>query len=294
VIQVHGDLTFFYRRAIAPFIIMTAPRKVGRYDVFISHCGEDCKENFADLLRDDLERVGVQCFFDEHSLEVGKVAADEMLKAMEEATYGIVFLSPGFFEREWCVKELETFARRGRIVPVFLGDFAAIQAAAKAAVAKGAWKEFGHFEWSEEGYQLLVRENTKFVGVRLAEKGWWRTCIRRVRDEVLRLLGKVGGGIRISEDELLVGQEEHLKELKRLVGLPQEGVVGTGGTQAAGEVGIVGVKGMGGSARLPWQRSCSTSQTCASGSVGAFVGWRWGRTPMATRSLKSSGKFSGS
>jgi TPR repeat protein len=67
-----------------------------------------------------------------------------------------------------------------------------------------------------------------------------------VRDEVLRLLGKVGGGLRISEDELLVGQEEHLGELKRLLGLPQEGVIGTSGAQAAGEVGIVGVKGMGG------------------------------------------------
>jgi TPR repeat protein/Leucine-rich repeat (LRR) protein len=225
---------------------MTAPHRVGKYDVFISHCGDDCKRDFADLLRDDLERAGVSCFLDEPSLEVGKVAADEMLKAMEEATYGVVILSPGFFEREWCMKELETFARRGRIVPVFLGDFAAIQAAAEAAVAKGAWRGFGHFEWSEEGYQMLVRENTKFVGVRLAEKGWWRTCIRRVRDEVLRLLGKVGGGIRISEDELLVGQEEHLTELKRLLGLPQKGEVGTGGSQAAGEVGIVGVKGMGG------------------------------------------------
>jgi hypothetical protein len=89
-------------------------------------------------------------------------------------------------------------------------------------------------------------ENTKFVGVKLAEEGWWHSCIRRVRDEVLRLLGKVGGGLRISEDELLVGQEDHLGELKRLLGVPQEGVVGTSGTQSAGEVGIVGVKGMGG------------------------------------------------
>jgi TPR repeat protein/Leucine-rich repeat (LRR) protein len=225
---------------------MAAPQKVGKYDVFISHCGDDCKEDFADLVRDDLERAGVLCFLDEPSLEVGKSAAEEMLKAVEEATYGVVIISPDFFEREWCLKELETFVRRGRIVPVFLGDFAAIQAAAEAAVAKGVWRGFGRFEWSEEGYQVLVRDSTKFVGVKLAEKGWWRTCIRRVRDEVLRLLGKVGGGIRISEDELLVGQEEHLRELKRLLGVRQEGVQGTSGVQAAGEVGIVGVKGMGG------------------------------------------------
>jgi hypothetical protein len=130
---------------------------VGKYDVFISHCGKDCKKDFADLLRDDLEGAGVLCFLDEPSLGVGEVAAEEMLKAMEEATYGVVIISPGFFEREWCRKELETFARRGRIVPVFLGNFAAIQAAAEVAVAKGAWRDFGRFEWSEEGYQQLVR-----------------------------------------------------------------------------------------------------------------------------------------
>jgi hypothetical protein len=225
---------------------MAAPRKVGEYDVFISHCGKDCKKRFADLLRDDLERAGVQCFFDEHSLEVGDVAAAEMLKAMEEATYGVVILSPGFWEREWCMQELETFVRRGRIVPVFYGGFQAVRAAAEAAMVERVWRNFKHFEWDEEAFRELVQESTNFTGVRLEEEDWWRTCIRRVRDEVLRLLGKVGGGIRISKDELLVGQEEHLRELKRLLGLPQEGVPGTSVTQAAGEVGIVGVKGMGG------------------------------------------------
>jgi hypothetical protein len=188
----------------------------------------------------------VLCFLDEPSLEVGKVAAEEMLRDMEEATYGVVILSPGVFEREWCMKELETFLRRGRMVPVFLGSFAAIQAAADAAVAKGVWRGFKRFKWDEEAYRGMVQEATKFVGVKLAEEGWWRTCIRRVRNDVLGLLGKVGGGLRISEDELLVGQEEHLRELKRLLGLPQERVPGTSETQAAGEVAIVGVKGMGG------------------------------------------------
>jgi TPR repeat protein/Leucine-rich repeat (LRR) protein len=225
---------------------MTAPHRVGKYDVFISHCGIDCKKDFADWLREDLKGAGVLCFLDEPSLEVGKVAAEEMLRDMEEATYGVVILSPGFFEREWCMKELETFARRGRVVPVFLGSFAAIQAAAEAAVAKGVWKGFECFKWDEEEYRRVVREATKFVGVKLAEEGWWRTCIRRVRDEVLRLLGKLGGGIRISEDELLVGQEEHLKELKRLLGLPQDEVSASSEFQTSQVVGIVGVKGMGG------------------------------------------------
>jgi hypothetical protein len=105
---------------------MTAPHRVGKYDVFISHCGKDCKKDFAVWLREDLKGAGVVCFFDEHSLKVGTVAADELLKDMDEATYGVVIISPGFFEREWCMMKLKTFARRGRLVPVFLVSFVAI------------------------------------------------------------------------------------------------------------------------------------------------------------------------
>jgi hypothetical protein len=272
-------------------IRMTVSHRKGKYDVFISHCGKDCRKDFADLLRDDLERAGVSCFLDEPSLGVGEVAAEEMLRAMEQATYGVVILSPGFFEREWCMKELETFARRGRIVPMFLGNFAAIQAAAEVALEKGAWRDFGRFEWSEGGYQQLVQENTKFVGVKLTEEGWWRSCIRRVRDEVLRLLDKVGGGLRISEDELLVGQEEHLGELKRLLGLPQKGVIGTSGAQATGEVGIVGVKGMGEMGKTTMAKKLYASRTCKSCSPGACAGWKWGQSQAKLRFETFKNKF---
>jgi hypothetical protein len=121
-----------------------------------------------------------------------------------------------------------------------------IRAAAEASIANGVWKGFKLFKWTEEEHRGLVREATKFVGVRLAEEGWWHTCIRRVRDEVLGLLGKVGGGARLLEEELLVGQEKHLEELKKLLGLPQEGVPGSSEVDEFKVVGIVGVKGMGG------------------------------------------------
>jgi hypothetical protein len=76
----------------------------------------------------------VRCFFDEHSLEVGDFAAGKMLNAMEEATYGIIILSPGFFERAWCMKELETFVRRVRLVLIFYGTFKAVEDARRAAI----------------------------------------------------------------------------------------------------------------------------------------------------------------
>jgi hypothetical protein len=65
---------------------------------------------------------------------------------------------------------------------------------------------------------------------------------------MLRVLNKVQGGLLLSEDGFLVGQQQHLLELKRLLGIAVEG--SSAGTDrrklVSEEVGIVGVKGMGG------------------------------------------------
>jgi hypothetical protein len=132
------------------------------------------------LLKEELERVGVRCFFDEHSLDVGVHAANKMLQAMDEATYGIVILSPGFFEREWCMKKMETFVRRGRVVPIFFGSFKAVEEARRAAIEGRVWTTFKQFVQTKADYCKVVQASTVHTGVRLAETGWWSSCIRRV------------------------------------------------------------------------------------------------------------------
>lgn len=215
------------------------------YDVFISHCGADCKRDFAVWLKTELERVGVRCFFDEHSLKVADNAEDRMLHAMQTAKYGVVILSMQFFEREWCMKELLTFVTRGNVIPIFYNSFEEVQAARKGAIDREVWKAFGRFNWTSEDYNKAAKGALVHTGVRLAEDGWWNSCIRKVRTTMLRLLDKVDGGLTISEDELFVAQNQHLQALKSLLGLPvvREAADLVGGAQ---EVGIVGVKGMGG------------------------------------------------
>jgi hypothetical protein len=85
----------------SPTEAQVPPIKVDGYDVFISHCGADCKRDFAVWLKEELERAGVCCFFDEESLRIGDEAAGKMLEAMDTAAYGIVILLPGFFLQEW-------------------------------------------------------------------------------------------------------------------------------------------------------------------------------------------------
>jgi hypothetical protein len=217
------------------------------YDVFISHCGVDSKRNFAIFLKEELEKVGLRCFFDDASLEVGDKAAERMLEAMENATFGVVMLSPGFYSKEWCLKELQTFVRRGNAVPIYFPSYLAVEEAKKEAIAKKVWTTFKKFELLEEEYLEAV--GLSITGLKLLSvDGWWNVCIRQARDVLLKLLGKTGGGPLLSEpDDLLVGQHEQLLKLKELLGLPKQGESTAGAAGAVSkEVGIVGVKGMGG------------------------------------------------
>jgi hypothetical protein len=215
-----------------------------RYDVFISHCGRDCKRDFAIWLKTELQKVGVRSFFDEDSLAVGDKAADQILWAMETATYGVVILSPGFYKQEWCMKELQTFVRRGKVLPIFLPSFEAVEKARALAVDEEVWRKFEHFVLTGEEFADAVQH--KLTGIRLeAFDGFWNTCIRQVRDSLLKLLDKGLGKVCLVEEDLLVGQHEHLVKLKALLGVPLDPCANAIEGRAQ-EVSIVGVNGMGG------------------------------------------------
>jgi hypothetical protein len=251
-----------------------------QYDVFLSHCGADCKQDFAVILKQELERAGIRCFLDKRDLQLGDDAAQKMLLAMKTACIGIAILSEGFFSREWCVKELHTFvARKNPVQPIFLGigpgDLKGFLEKVPAV-----WETFKRFPMTKEEYARGITAAADFTGERLeVVGGFWDTCIMRVKESLLRLLDKVGGGVRICEAGVLVGIGGHLVRMKQLLGLPvatasvkEAGSVTEGGPVvvreiaeamafegngsailaqhtedlAGKEIGIVGVNGMGG------------------------------------------------
>lgn len=75
------------------------------YDVFISHASED-KESVAKVLAESLRRLGVKVWYDEFSLSVGDSLRQSIDKGIAASTYGIVILSPSFFEKNWPTQEL--------------------------------------------------------------------------------------------------------------------------------------------------------------------------------------------
>jgi hypothetical protein len=252
------------------FLTRSKLHRMGTYDIFISHCGTDCKRTFAVWLLRVLENVGLRCFFDDRSLEPGDDAAREMLEAMETARYGIVIFSASFFEREWCLKELQTFVPRERILPVFFGTFDEVQRARESAITGCMWQTFKHFVRTEDEFRSVAEISTRHTGLKLESlDGYWDTLIYKVRDIVLGLLGSDNGGLHISEDKLLVGQDELLVELKELLGVHAPGNASDGAKSTV--VGIVGVKGMGGIGKLtiakklyddPDVRECFTWRAC--------------------------------
>ena len=81
-----------------------------RYDVFISHASED-KEVVARPLYEELTRRGMKVWFDEATLELGDSLGDMIDDGLAHSRYGVVILSPRFFEKHWPQEELDRLVK---------------------------------------------------------------------------------------------------------------------------------------------------------------------------------------
>ncbi len=76
-----------------------------KYDVFISHASED-KDDFVRPLANALVKAGVNIWYDEFTLRLGDSLRASIDKGLSESKYGIVVLSPYFFEKKFPQEEL--------------------------------------------------------------------------------------------------------------------------------------------------------------------------------------------
>ena len=68
------------------------------WDVFISHAWKD-KDSFVRPLAKALQAKGLKVWFDESELKVGDSLRRSIDQGLAKSKYGIVVLSPNFFER---------------------------------------------------------------------------------------------------------------------------------------------------------------------------------------------------
>jgi len=69
-------------------------------DVFICHASED-KDAIARPLAEALRERGHVVWFDEFELEIGDSLRQEIDRGLARSRFGVVILSPSFFEKKW-------------------------------------------------------------------------------------------------------------------------------------------------------------------------------------------------
>lgn len=93
-------------------------------DVFISHASED-KDSVAKPLAEALANQGLTVWLDEFELKIGDSLRKKIDEGLSTARYGVVILSPSFFQKAWTKRELDgLFARESEegekiILPVW-------------------------------------------------------------------------------------------------------------------------------------------------------------------------------
>jgi len=81
------------------------------WDVFISHATED-KEAIARPLADALRNSALRVWYDDFSLTLGDSLRQSIDRGLARSLFGIVILSPHFFDKHWPQQELNGLATR--------------------------------------------------------------------------------------------------------------------------------------------------------------------------------------
>ena len=81
------------------------------YDVFICHASED-KDDFVRPLAEALKNSHLEVWYDEFSLVIGDSLRESIDKGLSKSRYGIVVLSPAFFQKKWPIRELNGLVAR--------------------------------------------------------------------------------------------------------------------------------------------------------------------------------------
>lgn len=87
---------------------------VDRRDFFICHAGED-KELIASPLAAELTMRGHAVWFDIYEMTLGDSLLQKIQRGLVDSRFGVVILSPSFFEKPWPLHELDGLAARAAI-----------------------------------------------------------------------------------------------------------------------------------------------------------------------------------
>ena len=107
----------------APFHVTPPEGEREPYDFFISHAWAD-KSEFVDAFVAKAEAAGMRVWYDQTALQWGDSIRQKIDEGLRNAYFGVVVLSPNFFERPWTNYELDGILQRdlsgkGRLLPIW-------------------------------------------------------------------------------------------------------------------------------------------------------------------------------
>ena len=111
------------------------------WDLFISHASED-KETIVRELVNELQKYDMKVWYDEFSLETGDSLSRMIDKGLQESRYGLVILSPAFFQKGWTDYELRSLLTK--------------EIAGRTKVILPIWHEIGFHEVAD--YSLYLAD----------------------------------------------------------------------------------------------------------------------------------------
>lgn len=90
---------------------MVAVERPKKWDLFICHASED-KEDVVKPLKKALDEAGYDLWYDETELKIGDSLRRTIDEGLANSRYGLVVLSPHFFEKNWTMEELDGLTAR--------------------------------------------------------------------------------------------------------------------------------------------------------------------------------------
>lgn len=147
------------------------------YDVFICHASED-KDSFVRPLAQSLQTAHIEVWFDEFTLKLGDSIRRSIDKGLSQSRFGIVVLSPAFFEKNWPQYELDGLVER--------------EMKGNDKIILPLWHGVTHDHVTQYSPPLAGRKAVS------SERG-----IQKVVDEILEVIRPQGSPLIVARDMLL-------------------------------------------------------------------------------------------
>ncbi|KAL3016967.1 hypothetical protein AAZX31_06G246300 [Glycine max] len=213
------------------------------YDVFVSFCGEDTRNNFTAFLFDALSQNCINAFKDDADLKKGESIAPELLQAIEGSRLFVVVFSKNYASSTWCLRELAHIcnctieASSSRVLPIFY-DVDPSEVRKQSGYYGIAFEEHeGRFREDIEKMEEVLRWREALTQV--ANLSGWdirnKSQPAMIKEIVQNIKYILGPKFQNPPNGNLVGMESSVEELEKCLVL-----------ESVSDVRVVGISGMGG------------------------------------------------